>query len=46
MDKAKAGYIEGIVSIITNALLFALKLWAGIVTGSIAITADAWHTLS
>ncbi|NSW95613.1 MAG: cation transporter, partial [Bacteroidales bacterium] len=46
MDKAKAGYIEGIVSIIINTLLFALKLWAGIKTGSIAITADAWHTLS
>jgi len=23
-----------------------LKLWAGIVSGSIALTADAWHTLS
>ncbi len=46
MDKAKAGYLEGLVSIITNAILFALKLWAGIVTGSIALTADAWHTLS
>lgn len=46
MDKSKAGYTEGIVSIIVNSLLFILKLWAGIVTGSIAITADAWHTLS
>jgi cation diffusion facilitator family transporter len=46
MDKAKAGYIEGVVSIIINTLLFVLKLWAGIVTGSIALTADAWHTLS
>jgi cation diffusion facilitator family transporter len=46
MNKAKAGYIQGIVSIVTNAGLFAVKLWAGIVTGSIAITADAWHTLS
>ncbi|MBW6459208.1 MAG: cation diffusion facilitator family transporter [Bacteroidales bacterium] len=46
MDKIKAGYTEGVVSIIANALLFVLKLWAGIVTGSIAITADAWHTLS
>lgn len=46
MDKTKAGYTEGFVSIITNTLLFILKLWAGIVTGSIAITADAWHTLS
>ncbi|MDR2470005.1 MAG: cation diffusion facilitator family transporter [Tannerella sp.] len=46
MDKAKAGYTEGIVSIVVNTALFTLKLWAGIVTGSIALTADAWHTLS
>ncbi len=46
MDRKKAGYIEGVVSIITNALLFILKFWAGVVTGSIAIIADAWHTLS
>ena len=30
----------------TNLLLFGLKYWAGIVTGSIALMADAWHTLS
>ena len=46
MDKNKAGYIEGTVSIVVNSALFGLKLWAGIVTGSIALTADAWHTLS
>ena len=46
MDKIKAGYTEGIVSIVLNTALFAVKLWAGIVTGSIALTADAWHTLS
>jgi len=46
MDKVKAGYTEGVVSIIINSALFGLKMWAGIVTGSIAITADAWHTLS
>lgn len=39
-------YTEGIVSIITNMGLFGLKLWAGIVAGSIALKADAWHTLS
>jgi len=39
-------YKEGIVSIITNMALFGLKLWAGIVAGSIALKADAWHTLS
>ncbi|MBN1925459.1 MAG: cation transporter [Prolixibacteraceae bacterium] len=46
MDKTKAAYQEGIISIFTNSGLFVLKLWAGIVTGSIALTADAWHTLS
>lgn len=46
MDKSKAGYLEGIVSVIINTVLFVLKFWAGIVTGSIALTADAWHTLS
>lgn len=38
--------IEGWLSIIVNILLFILKYWAGIVTGSVAIIADAWHTLS
>lgn len=46
MDKNRAGYIEGFVSILVNTSLFGLKLWAGIVSGSIALTADAWHTLS
>ena len=39
-------YLEGWLSIVVNILLFAFKYWAGIVTGSIAIIADAWHTLS
>ena len=46
MDKKKAGYLEGIISIVANTGLFGLKLWAGIVSGSIALTADAWHTMS
>jgi cation diffusion facilitator family transporter len=46
MNKIKAGYVEGVVSIIINAALFIIKLWAGIVTKSIALTADAYHTLS
>jgi len=46
LEKAKAGYTEGIVSILVNTILFGLKLWAGIVSGSIALIADAWHTLS
>jgi len=45
-DKYRYGYLEAIISIFGNLLLFGLKYWAGIVTGSIAIIADAWHTLS
>ncbi|WP_423129191.1 cation diffusion facilitator family transporter [Gaoshiqia sp. Z1-71] len=37
---------EGWISIVANTLLFALKYWAGIVSGSIALMADAWHTLT
>ncbi len=37
---------EGWLSIIINTLLFGLKYWVGITTASIAIIADAWHTLS
>lgn len=40
------GYLEGIISIIGNLVLFGLKYWAGIVSGSLALVADAWHTLS
>ena len=39
-------YLEGWLSIFVNIFLFILKYWAGVVTGSIAIIADAWHTLS
>jgi cation diffusion facilitator family transporter len=38
----KAGWI----SIFVNLFLFFLKFWAGVVSGSVAIIADAWHTLS
>jgi cation diffusion facilitator family transporter len=39
-------YSEGWISIGVNILLFGLKFWAGIVSGSVAIIADAWHTLT
>ncbi len=45
-EKYKAGYLEGLVSVIVNIALFAVKLYAGIITGSIALIADSWHTLS
>jgi len=46
MDKNKYGYVEGFSSIAVNLILFGLKYWAGIVSGSLALIADAWHTLS
>jgi len=46
MDKLKAQVTEGILSVVINAVLFGIKFWAGLITGSIALIADAWHTLS
>ncbi|MCF0206580.1 MAG: cation diffusion facilitator family transporter, partial [Bacteroidales bacterium] len=46
MDRTKWNYAAGFVSIAVNTLLFALKYWAGIVSGSVALLADAWHTMS
>ena len=45
-EKYLSGVKEGWISGIANILLFGIKLWAGIVSGSIALIADAWHTLS
>jgi len=46
MDKKKLAYSEGWISIIANLILFGLKYWAGIVSGSIALISDAWHSLT
>lgn len=40
------GYIEGFASIFVNSLLFVAKLLVGLSIGSVAMVADAWHTLS
>jgi cation diffusion facilitator family transporter len=45
-EKSKYIAREGWLSIFGNILLFGLKYWAGIMTGSLALIADAWHTLS
>lgn len=37
---------EGWISIVVNIILFGLKYWVGIMSGSVAIIADAWHSLS
>ncbi|MCT4603660.1 MAG: cation transporter, partial [Marinifilum sp.] len=46
LNKSNWAETEGWLSIVGNIVLFILKYWAGLVTGSIAIIADAWHTLS
>lgn len=42
----KLGMQEGMVTGLGNIVLFGIKLWAGIVSGSVALIADAWHTLT
>lgn len=37
---------EGYIAIGGNALLGSFKIWVGCVTGSLAVLADAWETLS
>ena len=44
--KSKYMIIEGIISVIINILLFAFKYAVGILSGSLSIIADAWHSLS
>lgn len=39
-------YRQGVLSILINSLLFIAKYYAGIVSGSVALITDAWHTLS
>ncbi|WP_440060157.1 cation diffusion facilitator family transporter [Thermogladius sp. 4427co] len=46
LDRKKAGYIEGLVSVIVNTLIFIVKYYFGLVFDSIAVVADAIHTLS
>ena len=44
--RSRTGTLSGIVGILCNAVLFALKLLCGILTGSVSITADAMNNLS
>ncbi len=46
IKKESLGYVEGWASIIINTVLFAIKLWVGVLSNSIAMIADAWHTIS
>lgn len=45
-EKKKYILRAGWLSIIGNLVLSGLKYWAGISTGSMALIADAWHSLS
>ncbi len=45
-NQTKEVYSQGIISIIGNTFLFGIKYYAGVVSGSIALITDAWHTLS
>ena len=44
--REKYGTLAGIMGIIFNVVLFAAKYFAGIIAGSVAITADAFNNLS
>ena len=46
LSREQAQIRAGILSILVNTVLFGIKLWVGLVTGSIALMADAWHTMS
>ncbi|WP_270940785.1 cation diffusion facilitator family transporter [Romboutsia lituseburensis] len=42
----KYGYLAGIVGIVANLLLFIVKISVGLITSSIAVTADAFNNFS
>jgi cation diffusion facilitator family transporter len=45
-SKKRCGFFEGIFSTIINLLLFSIKLWFGLAVRSVALIADAVHSLS
>lgn len=44
--RQKYGYLGGIVGILINLILFAVKFTVGMIVNSIAVTADAFNNLS
>ncbi len=44
--RKRIGILSGCVGIVINLLLFGIKLFSGIISSSIAITADAFNNLS
>lgn len=45
-SRARVGVLSGVVGIVCNVLLFAMKLAVGLLCGSVSITADAMNNLS
>ncbi len=45
-QKKRLAYYEGYISIVINLVLFLLKFLVGRKVNSVAMVADAWHTLS
>lgn len=45
-ERKKYNLRAGWFSIVGNVVLSGLKYWAGISTGSLALIADAWHSIS
>ena len=46
MSRPAVGRLSGIVGIVCNLLLFALKLTVGTISGSVSISADAMNNLT
>lgn len=44
--RQKYGMLSGIVGIVCNVILFVTKFFAGIITGAVSISADAFNNLS
>lgn len=44
--RQRVGILSGIVNVLCNLVLFAVKLAIGIASGSVAVTADAFNNLS
>ena len=44
--KYNLGLLVSWISIVLNVVLFVIKLWVGLLYNSVALVADAWHTLT
>ena len=44
--RRRGGFLASVIGLGVNALLFAIKLAAGVVSGSVSIMADAFNNLS